>query len=665
MTGASSQKWFEGPALVAFEAYWGVYERHFDDISRAMLPEMVTVAPSFADPIRTPAFRGGQDIGLSVVRGALRSGDWEPLTPWLEARGSTFAKVGVSLDEWIDIVLLIQRQSVPYLVRGHDAATAGAMITAMLEFWNRAIRVARRGYALTRETLTKGGGEALMRSERLFRAIVETSADALSLAARDGTILYSSPATGAITGQAPESFVGHKVFDFVVPHELEAYRKGWQACLDQPGVRLRSEFAMRLAEGKVVHVETLRTNLLDDPDLGAVVSMVRDITEQRRIEEQLRQSQKLEAIGTLAGGIAHDFNNLLSVILSCCEVVLHDLPRNLTARADVEEIRRAGERAALLTRQLLAFSRKQMLHPRTLSLSAVVTEMTGLIRRLVGEHIDLVTLPAPGDSRVKADPSQIAQVVMNLVVNARDAMPHGGKLMIETSDAELDATRARTLGISPGPYVLLSVSDSGVGMDAGTLSRVFEPFFSTKGERGTGLGLSTAFGIVRQSGGAILPHSEPGQGSTFRVYLPRTSEVADEVVQPELDPVTLQGNECVLLVEDDDAVRRVTHQMLRRQGYQVLEASNPGEAILVAEQHKGRIDLLLTDVVLPKISGRKLAERLVAQRPELRVLYMSGHAEESIVHNGVLEPGIAFLPKPFTPDALVRKVRALLSGLAP
>jgi PAS domain S-box-containing protein len=500
--------------------------------------------------------------------------------------------------------------------------------------------------------------EALRRSERLFRAIVENSPDAVSLVARDGTFIYASPAAAAIGGNPGADLVGTNVFDLIAPQDLEVYRQRWQACLDQPGVRLHHEFRLSGSSDSAPRwAESTRTNLLDDPRIGAVVSLVRDISDKRRLEEQFRQAQKMEAIGTLAGGVAHDFNNLLSVILGYCDLLLADMPAEL--RPDLEEIRGAGARAASLTAQLLAFSRKQVLSPRVISLARTVADMEKMIRRLIGEHIELVTLPGAAAGNVLADPGQLEQVLLNLVVNARDAMPQGGKLILETANVEIDAAHAATLGIAPGPHVMLGVSDSGIGMSPETIARIFEPFFTTKRERGTGLGLSTVFGIVRQSGGAISVYSEPGRGSTFKMYLPRTTETATPVlVQPVA--TTVRGTETILLVEDADAVRQLAHEILRRQGYEVLLASHPGEALLVAEQHPGPIELMVTDVVMPKMTGRDLARRLAPLRPTMKVLYMSGYTENSVVHNGVLEPGIAFLPKPLTAESLLRKVRETL-----
>jgi signal transduction histidine kinase/ActR/RegA family two-component response regulator len=381
----------------------------------------------------------------------------------------------------------------------------------------------------------------------------------------------------------------------------------------------------------------------------------------QRTEEQLRQAQKMEAIGRLAGGIAHDFNNVLSVVLSYCELMLEQVPVTSPWRADLEEVRRAGERAATLTQQLLAFSRQQVLQPRVLDLNGVVRDMRGMLQRLLGEDVELELRCAPGLEKVRVDPVQIEQVLLNLAVNARDAMPGGGKLTIGTDNVELDARFAgEHLGVSPGRHVLLAVSDTGVGMDRETRARIFEPFFTTKEKgKGTGLGLSTAFGIVKQSGGSIWAYSEPGRGATFKVYLPATRDAPASLPPPQ-PAFELKGSETVLIVEDEDQVRLLAAGILRKFGYRVLEARMAREAIAVATAEHGPVDLLLTDVVMPEMAGPVLAEKLVAMRPGLHVLFMSGHTGDAIVRHGLVEGGAAFLQKPFIPEVLARCVRKVL-----
>ena len=382
----------------------------------------------------------------------------------------------------------------------------------------------------------------------------------------------------------------------------------------------------------------------------------------RQSEEQLQQAQKMEAIGRLAGGVAHDFNNILSVILSYGELILDGLRPADPMRADLEEITKAASRAAGLTRQLLMFSRQQPVAPRVLKLHDVIAAMTLMIQRILGADVELVILPNAA-GRVRVDPSHIEQVVLNLVVNARDAMPTGGTLTIETADVDLDEDHALShLPSKSGPHVMLTVSDTGTGMSQETQARIFEPFFTTKEVgKGTGLGLSTVFGIVSQSGGNVWVYSEPGIGTTFKVYLPRVHAEVD-VPRPSAAPKTLHGTETILVVEDEAQVRTIVVNILRRQGYHVIEAPNATEALLLSEKHPETIDLLVTDVVMPKMSGPELARRLAPSRPTMKVLCMSGYTDDSIVRHGVLDAGVAFLQKPLTPSALASKVRAVLDG---
>jgi PAS domain S-box-containing protein len=394
---------------------------------------------------------------------------------------------------------------------------------------------------------------------------------------------------------------------------------------------------------------------------GCVV-VLRDVTERKKLEERLRQSQKLEAIGGLAGGIAHDFNNLLTLITGYSRLLLDQLTSEDPVREKVEEIRKAGERAAALTHQLLAFSRRQVLAPQPLDLNVVVAKMDKMLRRLIGEDIELATAFGAASAWVKADPGQIEQVIMNLAVNARDAMSHGGKLTIETADVVLDKAYARRhVAVTPGPYVMLAVSDTGCGVEAEIQAHMFEPFFTTKEmDKGTGLGLSTVYGIVKQSGGNIWVYSEVGRGTTLKIYLPRLEKGAEAVGPSTALAHPVGGWESILLVEDEDSVRSLVRGVLKSNGYKVLEARRGEEALKIAKRHGGPIQLLLTDVIMPRMSGRELAKRLAAQRPEMKVLYMSGYTDSAIVHHGVLDPGMSFLQKPFTPEILARKVREVL-----
>ncbi len=410
---------------------------------------------------------------------------------------------------------------------------------------------------------------------------------------------------------------------------------------------------------------------LAEVESGQILAFSLDLTERKRaadavsdLERQLRQAQKMEAVGRLAGGIAHDFNNVLSVILSYSDALLIDLQPSDPATRDIEEIRNAGLRAAELTRQLLMFSRQQVLAPKILDLNDVLTSMDKMLQRILGADIELVSLPARPLGRVRADPSSIEQVIMNLVVNARDAMPTGGKLTLETADVVLDEAYAQAhLGVKAGEHVMLAVTDTGTGIDSATLARIFEPFFTTKeAGKGTGLGLSTVFGVVQQSGGSVWVYSEVGTGTTFKVYLPRVDAPAEPAARPSVPPTTLRGTETILLVEDDDQVRAVAKGILRKSGYHVIEAASAGEALLHAEGHPSPIDLLLTDVVMPQMSGPALAKRLASVRPAMKVICMSGYTDDSIVRHGVLESHVAYLQKPITPHTLTTKVREVLDG---
>jgi CheY-like chemotaxis protein len=373
----------------------------------------------------------------------------------------------------------------------------------------------------------------------------------------------------------------------------------------------------------------------------------------------------MEAIGQLAGGVAHDFNNILGVIVGYADLLLKDVGRDSPAARRLEQIHKAAERATALTRQLLAFSRKQILQPRVLDLNAVVGDVEAMLVRLIGASIEVVTRPAAGLGRVKADPGQLAQVILNLAVNARDAMPQGGRLVIETANDALDEAFCRLHpGSQPGPHVVLAVSDTGDGMDAQTLPRIFEPFFTTKEKgKGTGLGLSTVYGIVKQSDGYISVDSEPGRGTTFRVYLPRVEEPLElPAAQAASAQPPAGGGETILLVEDEAALRSMIREILEEAGYTVLAGATPEEALALTRDHAGPVPLMLTDVVMPQMGGRDLAAQVAALRPGLRVLYMSGYTDEAVVHHGMLDVGTQFLQKPFTTDALLSRVRDLLAA---
>ena len=449
------------------------------------------------------------------------------------------------------------------------------------------------------------------------------------------------------------------------PEFRETIREKFEACV-RDGTPYDLELQIVTATNRRVWVRTIGN--AERSASGAVTSLrgaFQDIDDRRKLQEQFRQAQKMEAVGRLAAGVAHDFNNLLSVVLCFSELAIDALKPGDPLRADIEEIRKAGNRATALTGQLLAFSRQQVLEPRVVDLNDIVGAMKPMLSRLLGEDIELTVLSPRPVGRVLVDPSQVEQVVMNFAVNARDAMPNGGMLTIETSNVTLDeAYVGKPAEVPPGRFVMLAVTDSGVGMTEATRARIFEPFFTTKEKgKGTGLGLATVFGIVQQSGGYVSVYSEPNHGTTFKVYLPRTDRIA-EVSYSNAPATTLNGSETILLVEDEEQVRTVACAILRRHGYKVLETSNGGEAYLVSSDFPSAIDLLLTDVVMPRMSGRRLAEQLAPERPKMRVLFASGYTDDAIIHHGVLEAGVAFLHKPFTPQALLRKVRDVLDAAA-
>jgi PAS domain S-box-containing protein len=431
-----------------------------------------------------------------------------------------------------------------------------------------------------------------------------------------------------------------------------------------------SQFRWIARDGRVVWVEGHSTVICDNQ--GNPVGMrgvTTDITARKeaergraQLEEQLRQAQKIDSIGRLAGGVAHDFNNILTAIRGYAELMLLELAPGDPMRSSVTEISRAGERAADLTRQLLAFSRRQLLQPRVLALNSLIADSIKMLKRLLGEDIELVTLLDPELGNVKADAGQMEQVILNLAVNARDAMPQGGKLTLETRNVILQEEYAQKhFSLQPGSYIMMTISDIGCGMDPHTLSHIFEPFFTTKEPgKGTGLGLSTVYGIVQQSGGSIWVYSEPGRGTTFKIYLPRIEEPLDEAGERRIESDNPRGSETILVVEDDEIVRKLTCQALRRYGYQVIEAANGIEALLSCEKHPEPIPLMITDVVMPQISGPELATRLRLLHPETQVLYISGYTDDAVVRHGLLDAALYFLQKPFTPGALVHKVRDIL-----
>src|SRR6266478_2549675 len=504
--------------------------------------------------------------------------------------------------------------------------------------------------------------EGLARSESNFRSLVTNAPYGICRCDSRGHLVDANPAlVASLRYESAADLIGRNL------STLYADGQQWFGLADH--LRTHEEFEGLIGEwtrkdGSTAAVRLSGRAITDEAKNVTFEIFTEDVTERRALEQQLRQAQKMEAIGRLAGGIAHDFNNLLMVISGYSEFLLERLGPDPTLRGPAKEIASAAERATSLTRQLLAFSRKQMLTPKVIDLNAVVTENLKMLTRLIGEDIDLVMIPGLELGPVKADPGQIEQVILNLAVNARDAMPQGGRLTIETSNVTLDESYARLHApVQPGDYTMLVITDTGMGMDTETQSRIFEPFFTTKGTKGTGLGLSTVYGIVKQSGGYIWVYSEPGKGTSFKVYLPHVT--AEEVVRVEQPAAAAPApvetpRETVLVVEDEVNLRRLTRQFLENQGYTVLEAADGAAAVLICVAHQGTIHLLLTDVIMPGMNGRELAHRVSEIRPNIKVMYMSGYTENAIGHNGTLDAGITLLQKPFTLHALKAKVREVL-----
>ncbi|MGQ9699001.1 MAG: response regulator [Armatimonadota bacterium] len=504
----------------------------------------------------------------------------------------------------------------------------------------------------------------LRESEARYRAVVEDQMELIARSLPDGTLTFVNEACCRFFGKTREQLLGRNVAELLGQDEIASRQLlGQQLSPQNPSRSIQK--SIEVSPGDVRWLHWIDRGIFkEDGQLCEIQSVGRDVTEQVALEEQLRQAQKMEAVGRLAGGVAHDFNNLLMAMTGYADLLLRAMPQNDPHRRYVGEIQKAAQRAAALTQQLLAFSRKQILSPKILDLNTSVIDIERMLSRLIGEDVELITDLAPDLGLVKADPHQIDQVILNLVVNARDAMPEGGKLIIRTGNVYLNEQFARTHPDAvPGEYVMLSVTDTGCGMYADTLSLVFEPFFTTKPTgKGTGLGLSTVYGIVRQSGGYIDVESEVGKGSTFRIYLPRVTEAStDRSANNPYDDLP-GGSETVLLVEDEDTVRSVVRGALQSSGYTVLEASNGEDALAVCSRHEGPVHLVVTDVVMPGMSGRELVERLTERIPNLRVLYMSGHTDDSVLRRGVMAGGGAFLQKPFSAEVLVRKVREVLDA---
>ena len=515
-------------------------------------------------------------------------------------------------------------------------------------------------------TERKRAEQGLRTSEERFRQLAENIKEAFIVVELDGfRPLYLSRMWEEIWGRPLEEAYRDPAawVRAIHPDDAGVVHEARQAI--EKGEAISRNFRVVRPDGTIRWVRARAFPVYNaSHELYREVGLVEDITDLRRTEEQLLQAQKMEAVGRLAGGVAHDFNNLLTAILGYSELVLQDLGDDHPSAVDLKEIRAAGQSAESLTRQLLAFSRRQILQPQTLDLNKVLTRVDALLQRIIGEDVELTMKLTAPLGRVSADPGQIEQVVLNLAVNARDAMPHGGKLTIETANVVLDEDYvAQHAGATSGPHVMVAVTDTGTGMDEATQQRLFEPFFTTKEPgRGTGLGLATVYGIVAQSRGSIWVYSELGQGSTFKVYLPVTTEDLTVPVVTAMSPAALSGTETVLVVEDQIEARSVICETLRRRGYTVIEAMNGPDAIVKGRQLGVRIDVMLTDVVMPGMGGRRVAEVLRVTRPELKVVYMSGYTDSAIVDHGILEPGVTFVQKPFATETLLRRVREVLDS---
>lgn len=611
--------------------------------------------PYFVDE-EDPNWPSPKNPGRGLTEYVLRTGQPLLATPevfdaLLEA--GEVVSIGAPSIDWLGVPLKTGTRTIGAIVvqSYSDAHRYGAREQEILTFVSQYVASAIEH---------KRDQEAVKESEGRYRSLFERAAYGIVRTTADGRILDANPAMAGMLGYgSSEELIG-----LDGKHDVYSDPEDRDRILRDYHTTNRTDFETRWKrkDGKIINIKLSGRQALNsrnEPDGYELI--VQNITEHRALEEQLRHAQKMEAIGRLAGGVAHDFNNLLTVVKGYSELLLDQLMEADPMRTQVDEIRKAADRAATLTRQLLAFSRRQVLAPKVLDLNAEIGNMEKLLGRLLGEDVQLVQSLATDLGRVKADPGQIEQVLMNLAVNARDAMPKGGHVSLETANLELAGDYMREQAVvKAGRYVTLSFTDDGCGMPEEVRSRVFEPFFTTK-ERGTGLGLSTVYGIVKQSGGFVWVDTEVGRGTTFRVYLPRVDDEPEQTTASGLT-VSHRGSETVLLVEDDDGVRPLIRQMLQRYGYRVLETGNAGEALLACERHEGKIDLLLTDVVLNQMSGSELAERLASVRSGMRVLYVSGYTEDAIVKQGVLKPGIAFLQKPFTAEALTAKVRAVLRG---
>jgi PAS domain S-box-containing protein len=596
------------------------------------------ISPSFLQPAHYPYL-----LFPFVIAAALRFGP----------RGASVLTLTVGLLA----VLYTVRGGGPFVMQSIPSTNVALMIYVAV--------VATTGLLLGPAVARRLRAEAALREAHShLRAVIDSAPLAIYTVDAEGHVRSWNPAAEALYGWSETEVIGGPLTP--IAQESGDHQQIRERVF--AGGTLRGiETTARRRDGSPIAVTLAAAPFTDAAgNVTGALFIAADLTEVRQLEVQYRQLQKMEAVGRLAGGIAHDFNNLLTAILGTTGLVLEYVGSDKRIRMDVEEIEKAAKRAAGLTRQLLVFSRQQVLEPRILDINAVVRDLERMLARLIGEDIELRLQLAPEIGAVQADPGQLQQAIVNLVVNARDAMPNGGGLTIETTEVALDPRQLEAhTPTQPGTYVLLAVHDTGVGMDAATKARLFEPFFTTKAPgRGTGLGLATVYSIVKQSGGYIWAYSEPGQGTTFKIYLPRVAGTPEQMAAQTPAPFAI-GSETVLLVEDQAEVRKLTSRILEARGYTVLPAEDAGAAVQLAERYLKRIDLLLTDVVMPGVNGRELALRLAGQRRDLKVLFVSGYTGEAIRQHGLLELGAAFLQKPFTPEVLARKVREVLDAAEP
>ena len=554
--------------------------------------------------------------------------DARPQTPVIVVTGSLDEETAADY---------IKQGAADYILKTHLVRLPAALVGAL-----------ERRRALV---ATAAAHKALLGSEAKFAKAFNANPSGMAITTLEGRVVDVNEAFLRTLGYARDEAIGRTTVELGL----------WRSHEDRTHAMQQIEIEGRTKDS-VRRTLLYSAELIELEGVSHLLVLTTDVTERRQLEDQLRQAGKMEAVGQLAGGVAHDFNNILTAILGYADLLAEGLPAEDQRREDLDEIRKAAQRAAALTRQLLAFSRKQVLEPRALDVNVLVDNMDKMLRPILGENVEFRAIAAPQLRAVRADPNQIEQVILNLAINARDAMPKGGKLTIETANVDLDEHyAARHATVVPGPHVMLAVSDTGTGMDTATQARIFEPFFTTKDPgRGTGLGLATVYGIVKQSGGSIWVYSEPGQGTTFKIYLPALDAPAERIGKPSASLLGLMGIETILIVEDDEQLLHVAHRALEARGYTVLTAGRGDAALDTARRHRGPIHLLLSDVTIPDMDGRELAATLRKERNDLRVLYMSGYADQAIVHHGVLDAAVAYLPKPFTTEAIARRVREVL-----